>query len=150
MARLKAESPFTSYNEKRKSSANEERWLMSQYGAETCKDSKSLQATKLRLLKKLRKPSGKRLLLRALEVNLNTIQRTLLSPNNTKRLSQSTIFTKGWKEVELNNSITRNNQLTEQTIDVQQRSIETSLALNSPHAKKKMHKILVQDAETFV
>ena len=60
---------------------------MSHYGAEACKDSKSLQATKLRLLKNFSKPKGARQLLKALEINLNTVQKTLLSPENSKLMS---------------------------------------------------------------
>ena len=103
---------------------------MSHYGAEACKDSKSLQATKLRLLKKFSKPNGARLLLRALEVNLNTVEKTLVSPNSTRLLSQGIPITKSWKRADdcFPDKKTRNNQ----SIIDNNRSIETALALNSP------------------
>jgi len=51
-----------------------------------------MQARKLRLLKKLKKPDGVKLLLRSLEVDLDTVKKTIATPENAKFVSQSMIF----------------------------------------------------------
>jgi len=122
---------------------------MSHYGADACKDSKSLQATKLRLLKKFSKPQGARQLLKALEINLNTVQKTLVSPKNSKLMSSNIFLPKSFKPTkESLESRNKNLELdaTKGSIErLTHGSIETAIALNSPKSKGSP-KILLQDA----